>query len=215
VTATVAPACKGELCGRPPRGRRGEDQHSAVSARRADTCPSQRCVSAAPAAASASSQQPRSLVRRLQQQLSTGERSSLEITEAYLAAIEASQPTLNAFSSVCGDVARAHARAADARRAAGAVLGPLDGIPVSVKVRVPPWRARDAPGSPRRATGQHLHAQCHHQRRQPHPGGLCASLRRHFVRAAGGTGVRAAWQDEHGRVWHGIKHRAKRLRSNR
>jgi hypothetical protein len=96
-----------------------------------------------------------------------------------------------------------------------AVLGPLDGIPVSVKVRVPPWRARDAPVSPRRATGQHLHAQCHHQRRQPHPGGLCASLRRHFVRAAGGTGVRAAWQDEHGRVWHGIKHRAKRLRSNR
>jgi len=78
----------------------------------------------------------RSLLRRLEQQLTSGERSALELTEAYLAAIEAAQPTLNAYSTVCAAAAREAAAATDARRAAGEALGPFAGIPVSVKVRV-------------------------------------------------------------------------------
>jgi Asp-tRNA(Asn)/Glu-tRNA(Gln) amidotransferase A subunit family amidase len=76
------------------------------------------------------------VLRGLHHQLVTRQRSSVEVTDAYLAAIAASQPALNAFSAVCPDAARKQAQAADARLAAGAPLGPLDGIPFSVKVRV-------------------------------------------------------------------------------
>ena len=75
------------------------------------------------------------MLRSLQHQLATRQRSSVEVTDAYLAAIAASQSTLNAFSAVCPDTARQQAQAADARLAAGTPLGPLDGIPFSVKVR--------------------------------------------------------------------------------
>ena len=90
----------------------------------------------ASASSPAAAASPHSVLRSLQLQLATRQRSSVEVTDAYLAAIAASQPALNAFSAVCPDAARKQAQAADARLAAGSPLGPLDGIPFSVKVRV-------------------------------------------------------------------------------
>lgn len=65
--------------------------------------------------------------------LAGGELSSLDLTEAVLARIERLNPTLNAYTCVMSDSARADARAADARARSGARLGPLDGIPIAIK----------------------------------------------------------------------------------
>lgn len=81
----------------------------------------------------ASVQPSRSVIRTLQRQLSSGERSAAELTEAYLAAIAAAQPELNAYSTVCEAQARAAAAAVDAARARGEPLGALAGVPLSVK----------------------------------------------------------------------------------
>ena len=65
--------------------------------------------------------------------LASGELSSLDLTEALLDRIERLNPTLNAYTLVMADSARADARAADSRIAAGRRLGPLDGIPIAIK----------------------------------------------------------------------------------
>ena len=54
------------------------------------------------------------------------------LTGAHLAAVEAARE-LNIFVCETAERALEQARASDARRARGAVLGPLDGIPVAVK----------------------------------------------------------------------------------
>ncbi|MBQ8537544.1 MAG: Asp-tRNA(Asn)/Glu-tRNA(Gln) amidotransferase subunit GatA, partial [Clostridia bacterium] len=59
--------------------------------------------------------------------LQTKEISSLELTQAYLAAIEKSQ--LGAYLTVTAEAALKAARAADRRRSRGDALSPLDGIP--------------------------------------------------------------------------------------
>lgn len=65
--------------------------------------------------------------------LARREASSVEVVEAVLARIARLQPRLNCFITVCADEALAAARDSDARRAKGAALGPLDGIPYSAK----------------------------------------------------------------------------------
>jgi aspartyl-tRNA(Asn)/glutamyl-tRNA(Gln) amidotransferase subunit A len=57
----------------------------------------------------------------------------LRLLEQTLARLDALEPVLNAFTHVDRDGARVAATAANARQAAGTRLGPLDGIPVSVK----------------------------------------------------------------------------------
>ena len=57
----------------------------------------------------------------------------LDLLEQSLERLDALEPTLNAFTHVDRDGALAAAQAATERQAAGKRLGPLDGIPVSVK----------------------------------------------------------------------------------
>jgi aspartyl-tRNA(Asn)/glutamyl-tRNA(Gln) amidotransferase subunit A len=73
--------------------------------------------------------------------------SPVECVAAVLEAIEASQPTLNAFVTVCRDRATAEAREAEAAVARGAPLGPLHGVPVSVKDLVDTAGIRTTHGS--------------------------------------------------------------------
>src|SRR5436189_2649412 len=59
--------------------------------------------------------------------------SPIEVTDAVLSRIEALNPTLNAFCVVAADQARAAAREAEIAVAKGEPLGPLHGVPVSIK----------------------------------------------------------------------------------
>ncbi|MBY0355837.1 MAG: Asp-tRNA(Asn)/Glu-tRNA(Gln) amidotransferase subunit GatA [Rickettsiales bacterium] len=58
--------------------------------------------------------------------------SSAEVTNAYLAAIDAVNPEMNAYITVTHEVARAQAKQADARLASGEAR-PLEGVPIAVK----------------------------------------------------------------------------------
>jgi amidase len=62
-----------------------------------------------------------------------GELSSTELVEAHLERIAEVNPRLNTVVEVLADQARGGARAADERRARGALLGPFDGVPFSIK----------------------------------------------------------------------------------
>ncbi len=64
--------------------------------------------------------------------LDAGEISSLELTEAYLKAMEAGRG-LNAFITESPEAALERARTSDQRRADGEMLGRLDGIPIAIK----------------------------------------------------------------------------------
>jgi aspartyl-tRNA(Asn)/glutamyl-tRNA(Gln) amidotransferase subunit A len=65
--------------------------------------------------------------------LAKGELRSEKLTEECLSQIEALNPKLNAFITVTADAALAAARTADREIAAGRYLGPLHGIPMSLK----------------------------------------------------------------------------------
>ncbi|RKY17684.1 MAG: amidase [Planctomycetota bacterium] len=69
----------------------------------------------------------------LARRLARGELSSLELTTAYLARIEAQNVGLGAFVAVLGERALAQARAADRSLAAGRCLGALHGLPIAIK----------------------------------------------------------------------------------
>ena len=76
-------------------------------------------------------------IAELRHALETGEATSVELVDAYLARIAAydgadTETALNAVI-VANPEARAEAAASDARRAAGEVRGPLDGIPYTAK----------------------------------------------------------------------------------
>ena len=62
-----------------------------------------------------------------------GTTSAREVIDAVLATIRTRDKALNAFTAVTEERARAKAAAIDARRAQGAALGPLAGVPFAVK----------------------------------------------------------------------------------
>lgn len=64
--------------------------------------------------------------------LAAKEISAVELTDAYLGAIEAANPVINAYVTVTPDIAREQAKASDARIAAGNA-GALEGIPLGIK----------------------------------------------------------------------------------
>ena len=63
----------------------------------------------------------------------SGAASPLDATREILARIERLNPQLNAFCLVDGDAALQSARQSEARWQRGAPMGPLDGVPVSIK----------------------------------------------------------------------------------
>jgi aspartyl-tRNA(Asn)/glutamyl-tRNA(Gln) amidotransferase subunit A len=69
----------------------------------------------------------------LLRRLDAGEVSAADLTEACLERVDAVDGEVAAFLHVAGDEARAAAREADGRRAAGEPLGRLAGLPVAVK----------------------------------------------------------------------------------
>jgi aspartyl-tRNA(Asn)/glutamyl-tRNA(Gln) amidotransferase subunit A len=69
----------------------------------------------------------------LARQIRTKEMSPVVVVDTMLQRIEALQPTVNAFITVTADEARAAARRAEAAVMAGDRLGPLHGVPFSVK----------------------------------------------------------------------------------
>ncbi|MFE7564858.1 amidase [Kitasatospora sp. NPDC057500] len=67
----------------------------------------------------------------------TGEISATDLIEAHLARIAEVNPEVNAITQLLADRARARAAATDRRRAAGEPLGPLAGVPFTVKETTP------------------------------------------------------------------------------
>src|SRR5258708_3761724 len=67
--------------------------------------------------------------------------SPVEIVELHLKRIEALQPKLNAFVHLDSECARRQARAAESSVLRGAQLGPLHGVPLTIKscIDVPGW----------------------------------------------------------------------------
>ncbi len=76
---------------------------------------------------------PFSTLAQLSDQLTAGDLSSAELTAAIIDRTASVDGSVQAFNSVNPEDALAQAKAADERRAAGQALGPLDGIPVTLK----------------------------------------------------------------------------------
>ncbi|HZD26627.1 MAG TPA: amidase family protein, partial [Alphaproteobacteria bacterium] len=63
----------------------------------------------------------------------SGEVGAEELLDLYLGRVERYNPALNAVIRIQADKAREKARAADAARARGEALGPLHGVPMTIK----------------------------------------------------------------------------------
>ncbi len=70
---------------------------------------------------------------RMRTEILSGRLSPVDLVEAHLRQIEALNPKINAFTLVLADEARAVARQAADALARGASVGPLHGIPITVK----------------------------------------------------------------------------------
>ncbi len=71
-------------------------------------------------------------IHETRDKLNAGDITSVELTQAYLQAIEAANDTFNAYVTVTGEQAMAMAKASDERRAQGQT-GNLEGIPLGIK----------------------------------------------------------------------------------
>lgn len=74
-----------------------------------------------------------SVIRELHQQLTSKERSAVEIAQDYLERLQVLEPKLHSFLTVIADHALAQARQVDAQIAAGEEVGILAGIPIALK----------------------------------------------------------------------------------
>lgn len=72
----------------------------------------------------------------LAQAVRTGQHSATEVIESHLERIAATNPTVNAVTQLLADSARAAAVELDVRREAGKPLGPLAGVPFTVKENI-------------------------------------------------------------------------------
>src|SRR5713101_1617080 len=77
--------------------------------------------------------------------------SPVELVEAHLKQIEELNPKLNAFVQVDADSARIQARAAEKAVESGRKLGPLHGVPLSIKSSIEVAGLRCEAGSKLRA----------------------------------------------------------------
>ena len=80
--------------------------------------------------------------------LARREISSRELLEVYLDRVEVSNPAVNAVVTLDVEAGRAAADAADALRASGADVGPLHGVPVTIKDSIETAGMRTTSGSP-------------------------------------------------------------------
>ncbi|PRQ09630.1 Asp-tRNA(Asn)/Glu-tRNA(Gln) amidotransferase subunit GatA [Enhygromyxa salina] len=71
--------------------------------------------------------------RALASGIRRGELSAVDVTQAHLEQIQATEPALHAYRCVTSELALEQAAAVDRARAAGAQLGPLAGVPVALK----------------------------------------------------------------------------------
>jgi len=85
------------------------------------------------AATASSSSLPHQTIAELSARLERRELSAVELTKAVIERTRAVEPQVKAFNSRDEADALAQAAASDARRAAGEVRGPLDGIPIGLK----------------------------------------------------------------------------------
>jgi len=74
-----------------------------------------------------------SAIRELHRQLTSKERSAVEIAQAQLDQPQAVEPKLKSFVSLTAEKALAQAQAVDAKIAAGEDIGQLGGIPIAIK----------------------------------------------------------------------------------
>jgi aspartyl-tRNA(Asn)/glutamyl-tRNA(Gln) amidotransferase subunit A len=72
-------------------------------------------------------------IRELHQQLTSKQRSAVEIAQESLDRLQTLEPQLKSFLCVTPEIALAQARAIDAQIAAGATIGLLAGIPIALK----------------------------------------------------------------------------------
>jgi amidase len=68
--------------------------------------------------------------------IKSGKTTATEVVTAHIARMHAANPALNAVVVDLSDNAMAAARAADQAQAGGAALGPLHGVPVTVKINI-------------------------------------------------------------------------------
>ena len=94
---------------------------------------------------------------RLRALVASGESSAEEITRLLLERIARHDGGIHSFLTVAGDMALAEARAVDRRIAAGEKLGPLAGVPVTIKDQFFTRGLRTTSGSTGRVEG---HGHC-------------------------------------------------------
>src|SRR5689334_404522 len=77
--------------------------------------------------------------------------SAVEVVEAHLRRVEEVNPQINAVVTLCAERALAEAQAADAAMANGETLGPLHGVPITLKDNLDTAGVRSTGGTQGRA----------------------------------------------------------------